>query len=786
MRESPPYTDANGERISTTTASVYRPYESLRTTHAEASTWVQVDLGADYAIDAVRLSPSNVCLIPGNGFPLRFRIDCSVNEEFQSSEPIADRTDADYPDPADRVLVFRAQGAIARYVRLTASKLRERKRPKLPVEFPTAEPVFLLALSKMEVLSSGLDVAVGRRVQVDPVLGSLENAQQLTRSPRPQGEGVITDNPNNVTAPFTWRPPAPRATYAQRSVTLDGGLFHQAMLNNIDYLISDVSIDDLLREFRIRAGKPLPTCKNRPHPFWDEDLGGSSAGRFLMGAGNTLRWMEHAQMRSHLNYIVEAICDCRDANGYILGYPANAIFTSEREPYARAWTTHGLIDAGYCGNETAFELLRGHYDWYNKSNHLPELLRRCSQGSQGMVANTRLYFTPVGQPADIHVLQRYFQENYWMEGLSRRNPEMIWQYPYDRSHCYLLTTLEAYMDLYRATGDSRYLDAVDGGWDLYREHWQNTGGSISIIETERCPPGSNQLYAWLGETCGSAFWILLNHRLHSIRPDDERYVAEIEKTIYNIILANQDGPRGFRYHTFLLGHKGPAYRVGTCCEGQGTRIIGSLPEYIYSIAPDGLYINLFEPSSIAWTHSGNGIRVTMHTTFPRAGVVNVGITTSSPQRLKLHVRIPSWTQETVEVKVNGTLTARGQPGSYLTLDRIWRDADEISMTLSMALKLTRYTGTDQIASRVRLCLEHGPLLMAALGAADRQLVIPLAAGQPADILARLEPIHENRHFVLTGSTDLYGKEIRFVPYFEVSDQHFSCFPTVESRVGIFS
>ena len=48
--------------------------------------------------------------------------------------------------------------------------------------------------------------------------------------------------------------------------------------------------------------------------------------------------------------------------------------------------------------------------------------------------------------------------------LARREDRAIWQYPYDHPHCYLITSLEPYLDLYRATGSRRYLDAALGGW----------------------------------------------------------------------------------------------------------------------------------------------------------------------------------------------------------------------------------------------------------------------------------------------------------------------------------
>jgi hypothetical protein len=59
---------------------------------------------------------------------------------------------------------------------------------------------------------------------------------------------------------------------------------------------------------------------------------------------------------------------------------------------------------------------------------------------------------------------------------------------------------------------------MQGGWELYRDNWQNVGGSISTIEFEKDPPKSNYLYQRLGENCGSAFWALINQRLHLLYP----------------------------------------------------------------------------------------------------------------------------------------------------------------------------------------------------------------------------------------------------------------------------
>ncbi len=783
---------ATGERISASPGWSYRVYRSKSSSKPEVSTWVQIDLGSGQAIDGIRLYPTNQIYSPGNGFPLRFRIECSDDSAFRGGQLIADWSKSDYPNPDDNIVQFPAKGAQGRYVRLTVTRLRTQKAPSFLASAPkkaaiqqAMQALHLFALSKIDVLSKGADIAVQRPVTVDTAFGRPEDAQQLTRPARPQGEGMVTDNPQNVTAANTWRPVMNRVQAPLADVQLKDGLFISAMESNIRYLLDSYSLDDLLRQFRKRAGQLAQIPAQVSVNGWEENLPGSSAGRFLMGAGNTLHWIEDAELRRRVNAVVDGIAACREANGYIMAFPEDTFFASEHGAYTRSWTTLGLIEAGRAGNAKAFELLRGHYDLFDQRPYLPEALRGCIQGGQGMVANTQLYFTPVGKPADIQVIQRYFQEDYWLGALAAGKADAVWQYPYDRPHCYLLTHLEAYLDIYRATGDRRYLDAVLGGWELYRENWQNVGGSISIIEMINCPPKSNSLYEKLGETCGSAFWILLNQRLHLLDPEDEKYVNEIEKSIYNVILANQSGSEGIRYHTMLVGQKDQATRVNTCCEGQGTRLLGSLPQFIFSIDDDGLYVNLFEPSAIKWQHSGETMQLEIDTAFPKSPDVRLVVRPSSPVQAKIRIRTPSWAAGVMGIEVNGTHAAAGAPGSYVTLDRVWSTGDTISFVLPISLRLTQYAGIDQIEGRQRFALEYGPLLMAALGAADKELEV-FGAASPMDMVAKLQPV-EGRplHFAMTSDVFGAGTGTKFIPYFEIGTEFFSCFPVIETKPSAF-
>ena len=399
--------------------------------------WVQIDLGNVKKIDGIKLLPGVQGWGPAaGGFPSRFRIEVSGDPGFGHSVMYEDYTlKEEFPNPDDEVVTFASKVVYGRYVRLTATQLRSNK----------------LAMTKIIVLSEGKDIAEGcAATESNP--GKDSHIALLTRAPRPQGEYVVTDNVGNVMPVKIWNPVNNKANTPAGGVVLGEGLFKTTMENNISYLMNSFTFDQLVRNFRVKAGLPVQPLEDRFKNMWFQKLPGSEAGRFLMGAGNTLRWVEHAGLRKRMNEIVDLIEACKEPDGYLMAFPKHTMFDNENGAYTRSWVSQGLIEAGYAGNKKAFSLLRGFYDWFNTSAYLPEMLRRVRQGTQGIIPITRTYFSPVGKQKDIQVVQQYFQENYWMEQLANRDPKAIWLYPYDRPHNYLVTAVEAYFDLYRATG----------------------------------------------------------------------------------------------------------------------------------------------------------------------------------------------------------------------------------------------------------------------------------------------------------------------------------------------
>jgi alpha-L-rhamnosidase len=127
-------------------------YHSTETADANAKKWVQLDLGEPRKIDAVCLDGVRSTVVEGTGFPRRFRVEAANEPGFRTSSVIADFSAQDYPDPWTLRIRLPAADVTGRYVRLTAGPLR------------IEEGRACLALSQIEVISGGMNIAVGAGV----------------------------------------------------------------------------------------------------------------------------------------------------------------------------------------------------------------------------------------------------------------------------------------------------------------------------------------------------------------------------------------------------------------------------------------------------------------------------------------------------------------------------------------------------------------------------------------------------------------------------------------------
>lgn len=539
-------------------------------------------------------------------------------------------------------------------------------------------------------------------------------------------------------------------------VRLTGGRLKRAFENNLSFL-RGFDLDRMLYWFRVHAGRPapgVPYAASAGH--FENNLKGQTAGEFLMGAGASLLWQEDPVLREMTRALVRELAEYPEADGFLLPVDRATFRTREYPNYTRAWLTFGLLDAGYAGEETGFRLARGMGDSFAQSDVLP-FVKDMNLGFQGILANTRLYDAPVGIRQDIEIAIRYYQEDWWLDQLLAGDHRAIYAHPGDHPHSTLLTALEAYCDLYRATGNEKYLRAVKAALAMYEDKWQHVGGGINMCESDQYYPGCN----WLdprhnyNELCSTNFWVLLNQRMHRLEPDNAHYVDEMENSIYNVLLAAQVGDQGYHYLNFLQRTKDWRYLDrATCCASLGTRLAGLLPQFLFSYTEDTVYCDLYSASE---AELPNGVSLRVETNLPDDGHIRLTVLKAErPFRLKM--RIPRWA------------VADGKSSYYETYENV-QAGDVVEKDFPFSYRITRYTGGEEMKYLERYAVEYGPLLYAVMGAPN-PLTITMDPGHPEEWLQPLPG--EKRRLSLKGDTSHF-----YMAYLDIHDEPFDVYPAVQ-------
>ncbi len=550
-------------------------------------------------------------------------------------------------------------------------------------------------------------------------------------------------------------------------VTLTAGRLKQAFDNNISFL-KGFDFDRMMYYYRVHAGKPAPSV---PYAFrsghFEINLKGQTAGEFLMGAGTTLLWQEDEELRRMVNAVVKEIDDCKDPDGFIMPITRDEFHTKEYPNYTRAWITFGLLDAGYAGNERAFELARMMTDYFNTCDLLP-YVKDMNLGFQGILAGTRVYDSPIGKWEDVEIAEKYYRETWWLQQVISGDHRAIYAHPGNHPHSTLLTTLEGYCDLYRATGDEIYINAVKKAHEMYRDKWQHVGGGINMCEFDTYWPGCNWLSAKhaYNELCSTNFWVLLNQRLHLLEPDNSLYTDEMENSIYNVLLAAQVEDKGFHYLNFLEEGKDSRWLDRcTCCASLGTRLAGLLPQFLYTTMGNTVYADIYASSNAELNLDSGKVRLVQKSGIPDTGDVCIKIEeAAAPFTLKL--RIPRWANGPVAVFLNGRKAADAEKG-YFALEV--KSGDEITFTVPMGFKVTRYTGGEELRGKERYAVEYGPLLYAAMGPSVVHLSYDIEHPE-----TELIPMENRRGFTMK-----HDNAHEYLAYIDITDEPFSVYPVIE-------
>jgi len=283
-------------------------------------------------------------------------------------------------------------------------------------------------------------------------------------------------------------------------------------------------------------------------------------------------------------------------------------------------------------------------------------------------------------------------------------------------------------DLYMERGEQALLDAMNTLWaDMAERKLYVTGGVGSRFDGEAFG-GPYELPAdtCYCETCAAIASLMWNWRL-SLITGQGRYADLFERTLYNGVLSspglegasylyvNPLHVRGGRYVRASADtgtgaeQMRPAWHSCACCPPNVMRVFASLGHYMATTNDFGVQIHQYAAAHLDLRVNGESVAIDVETDYPWDGQLSLKVRECPAAPWALSLRVPGWCRQAT-VSVNGNELAPSiNENGYLVLERSWRPADELVLTLHMK---PEYIAPHPRIDAIRGCVavQRGPLV----------------------------------------------------------------------------
>lgn len=500
---------------------------------------------------------------------------------------------------------------------------------------------------------------------------------------------------------------------------VDGMLGDRLAVNLEKRLLAEVDPEPLLKGYRQRPGQQT----------WI----GEHIGKFIDAATNAWAYSGDQRLKAKLDRAVRDLLATQLDDGYLgtyveadrfKDYGGKEVEPTEKEPLWDVWThKYNLIALLNYYRRTGYEpalaaskrigdLLLDHYgegktsiarnDWHvgmaNTSVLGPMALLYRLTGDARYLEFCRYIVRAWDEPRGPRLLTTLLTTGRVNEIGNGKAYEMT-------------SNFVGLLELYRATGETDYLRAVQRAWDDIVRNRRYVTGTASWGELYR---DDHLLRAdgRVGEGCVTTTWMQLNLELLKLT-GEARYADEIERTVYNALVGAQHPDSGRICYFFPLDG---ARQFGTvsqgipgvsCCSSSVPRALTLIPSAAWGVRNGGIAVNLFVPGTATLAFAGGEVSLKSETRYPVDGDVTLTLRMASPMRFPLLVRIPSWSKS-MTVTAGGRDWTSARDG-YIEIDRTWTDGD----TVTVRVDLTPIVISGAPAYPDRVAIQRGPQVLAA-------------------------------------------------------------------------
>jgi len=540
-------------------------------------------------------------------------------------------------------------------------------------------------------------------------------------------------------ADFSKSPYARLKPVPVRAVTIQDGFWAGRRVTNVtasiptmhDELISHGRMENFLRlEGKSSAAQVGPV-------YSDSDI-----YKWLEGAAFALQTDQRPELKATVDGIIRDVVAVQEPSGYL-----NTYFVDDRKPLRMTYPTQTTGHELYCLGH----MLQGAIAYYRATGDrtLLDAGMRCvddflipgygpGPNQKGIVAgHPEIEMSLIELYRTTGKRQYVELAGYILHGDDRipLRPDQI-KYMFCGIPFTSRTKLEGHAvramyaccgatDYYLETGDPAYWKTLNALWDDLASHQLYVTGGVGARQEGEAFGDPYELpnARAYGESCAAIGNMMWNWRMLAAS-GDAKFTDVIERALYNGINSGMslDGttycyrnPLAFdpagdaRYVEDPEGKIRNPWYYTTCCPPNLERTFAALPGYFYSTSADGVYVHLYDNSTMNWRlDDGTGLRIEQKTNYPWDGEVKISVSPEASREFTVFVRVPGWSQKNA-ISVNGAPLASAEPGAYLPIRRRWAAGDTINLHFDMAAQLIK-ANPAVVEDRGRVALQRGPIV----------------------------------------------------------------------------
>jgi uncharacterized protein len=487
-----------------------------------------------------------------------------------------------------------------------------------------------------------------------------------------------------------------------------GGIVGLRLNINLNKRLLQIDQETMLSGFLSRPGK--------------QDWIGEHVGKYLETACNTWQYSHDPELKKQMDSILSVFLGAQLSNGYLGTYTPDKYWTSW-DVWVHKYDLVGLI-AYYktFGYQPALDAAKKIGQLMIKTfGYQPGQLDLIPAGEHvGMAATsildpmTDLYrYTGDAKFLDFarYILRTYNQQN---------GPKIIQELLIsgqvnkvaDSKAYEMLSNLVGITKLYKLTGEKELLLAVIIAWkDIVNNRLYITGTASSFENFQGKDEFPASSHDNIGEGCVTTTWIQLNYQLFTLT-GELKYMDQIEKSVYNHLFAAENPQTGcVSYYTSLMDKKPYSCDI-TCCLSSVPRGISMIPQFNYgqrSGIPTFLLLESTEVNDSILTTNKQKIALNVKAVsdFPVNGHIIYTINPSRKALFPLSFRVPGWAGRFTAL-VNGK-KYNVVPGTYFTISREWIKGEKIVLDFELPVKII-YGGQNY---KKFIAFQRGPQILSA-------------------------------------------------------------------------